>query len=109
MDITCLVFAVPVLFFGLEFFQGKALSHSRTWRAMSEEDKATVNLNLVNKNLGCIVCACGVLLLASGLFEGIRGILGPLFAVWALAALADAIYISKSKRFVNSNAVTLAR
>ncbi|MCD8316814.1 MAG: DUF3784 domain-containing protein [Eggerthellaceae bacterium] len=109
MDILCIVFGVPVLALGIAFWKGRALNYSHAWRTMPEEDKAAINMDRINKNLGIAVLACAVILLACGLFSGIRVALGPLFTVWAVAVLIDAVYISRSKRYIKSNAQALCR
>lgn len=102
MDIVCIAFALPVLLLGAAFLRGRALACSRAWKAVPESEKAAVNVDRVNRNLGCAVLFCGTILLACGICAEMRSALGPLFTIWALAAIGDAIYISKSKRYVNS-------
>ena len=49
---------------------------------------------------------CGAILLACGLVPGLRETaLGPLMALWSFAACADAVFISKSKRYVDTAAL----
>ncbi len=113
MDMLCILFAIPVFAVGMAFLQGKALSFSRAWKRVPESEKALVNLPRVNRNLGCIVMLCGIILLACGTIPGLReAALGPLMALWVVVACVDAIFISKSKRYVNittSNITTLVR
>ena len=106
MDTLCILFAVPVFVAGAAFLRGSALPRSRAWRAVPESEKARVNLRRVNRNLGCIVMLCGAILLACGLVPGLRETaLGPLMVLWSFAACADAVFISKSKRYVDTAAL----
>ncbi|MBC2889603.1 DUF3784 domain-containing protein [Gordonibacter massiliensis (ex Traore et al. 2017)] len=105
MDILCILFSIPVFVVGAAFLQGRALSRSRAWRAVPEGEKARVNLNRVNRNLGCAVMLCGAVLLACGAVPGLRETaLGPLMALWCVAVCADAVFISKSKRYIDTAA-----
>ncbi len=101
-SVLSVIVGVVVLCFGVLFLTGRALPLFRSWRQMPEQEKAGIRVDRLNRNLGAVIIICGLIFLICGVMPDVPGTTFSIaMVVWIALAIADAVFISKSKRYVN--------
>ncbi len=101
MDWTCIIFGLLFMGAGIAFYKGNIHSRTGAWKNMSEDEKATILIEPLCKNIGTMVAICGLFFLMKGLFGWFSGY--PFLIsmiVWFALCWVDVYYIEKSGRYV---------
>ncbi len=97
MNGTCLVFGILFIGIGIAFFIGKAHTHMKAWQKMPQEEKDTVRIEPLCRNIGIVIALAGLVFLVSGLSTTFKdncftfGMIG-----WMVLCGLDLVYIEKS-------------
>ncbi len=97
---TCLIFGILFLVAGIVFFVGRFHIHMKFWKNMPEEEKETIRIKPLCRNIGLMIMVCAVIFLVSGFWDVYK----EHFFMWSMLAwmalcFADLFYIDKSKRY----------
>ncbi len=101
MNLTCLIFGVAFIAFGLLFFTGNGHIHLTAWQRMPAAEKKTIRIKPLCRNIGAVIIACGAVFLAGGLSASFKDDVF-IFAMlgWFVCTIADIWYIEKSRRYL---------
>ncbi|MCD8194936.1 MAG: DUF3784 domain-containing protein [Coprobacillus sp.] len=100
MNITCIAFSIVLFIFGILFFFTKLYRFFPFWKKMEPKERAKMNMKAISINIGCMVIACSLILLAAGLWEFFYDkIFIWAMIIWGVAIVMDAILISTKKLY----------
>ena len=101
MNLICIFFGLLFMASGLLFALGKVHIHLALWRRMPMQQRNTLRIVPLCRNIGAVIALCGVIF-------ALRGLLGAftqqLFTWsmlgWFLLAGFDVWYIGTSRRYI---------
>lgn len=106
MNLYCIVLSIVGFIGWYLFLSGKALKYIKSFRSMSQEERACINEKLLCKN------AAAVFFVAASIFA-VAGF-SPVFlekaftisvVIWLILTGADVYFIGKSKRYTNQQEI----
>ncbi len=100
MNITCLLFGIVILIFGILFAAGRVHTCLKAWKHMPEEEKSKIYIKPLCLNIGAMIILCGVIFIIAGLSSAFKdGCFVWAMVVWIIIAFIDVRFISKSGRY----------
>ena len=102
MDYTCIFFGILFTVAGIVFVCGKGHIHLSAWKTMPQEEKDSIKIIPLCRNIGEVIGLNGIIFLAKGLWPGFerRWFVASMIA-WLVVAGLDVWYIEKSNRYRN--------
>ena len=100
MDVTCILFGLLFLVFGILFAMGKLHEIITPWNSLSEEDRNAIAIQPLCVNIGEVIALSGIILFINGIFPGFKSHwLVISMIAWFIIAGFDLWYIEKSRKF----------
>lgn len=100
MNGICIFFGVLFLVTGLVFACGKGHCHLRAWKQMPPDEKETIDILPLCRNIGGMIALSAIPFLIRGLFiENTSLLFVCLMGGWLILAGCDVHYINKHKRY----------
>lgn len=101
MDYTGIFFGVLFTLAGILFACGKGHIHLSAWKNMTQEEKDSIDILPLCRNIGEVIALSGILFLMKGLWSDFTNhrFVAAMIA-WLIVAGFDAWYISKSNRYL---------
>ena len=102
MDLTGIVFGILFTVVGLLFAAGKLHPYLSAWKQMPPEEKQTIRILPLCRNIGEVILLSGIIFLMKGLCPGFQNnwFTWSLLA-WLMVAGLDVYFICKSDRYKN--------
>ncbi len=98
MDIGSFVIGILILAGGVYFMTGRAMGRVSGWQALSEAEKAAINIRPLCMNIGGMIAICGIIFLITGINDDFK----ERFFMWAMliwmAASVINVYIIEKKQ-----------
>ncbi len=101
MNFTCAAFGIVFIAFGAGVFSGLIINHMHEWTDLSEEEKSSVRIDALCRNMGVMIMLAGVIFLVSGLFEAFRNSFFLIaMIIWFVVCAVDVYQIEKKQRYM---------
>ncbi len=98
MDLISTILGIIILAGGIMFMTGMPLERMSAWKAMSEAEKAVIDVGPLCINIGGMIAICGIILLITGFSPVFK----ERFFVWAMfiwmAACVLNVYIIEKRQ-----------
>ena len=102
MDLTGIVFGVLFSAVGLLFAAGKLHPYLSAWKRMPPEEKQTIRIEPLCRNIGEVILLSGIIFLMEGLFPDFqKNWFTWCMIAWLIVAGLDVYFICKSDRYKN--------
>ena len=100
MNLTCIIFGLLFTAAGALFAAGKLHPHLSAWKNMPEEEKETINIVPLSRNIGEMIALSGIIFLIKGFWAGFHDhwFLAAM-AAWMVIAGLDLYTIEKQHRY----------
>ena len=100
MNFTCIIFGTTFVLIGILFAFGKLHSYFPAWKNMSLEEKETIEIIPLCRNIGGVILLSGIIFLVNGFWPSFQNywFSAAMIAWWIVAGL-DVWFISKSNRY----------
>jgi len=100
--VICYTTAVIMLVIGIVFYSGKAVSYIKGYQNMTDEEKRTVNIKPLCKNLSVMFFLAAAIFGIAGYSEWFRlSYFKWTMIGWIALCCADIVFINKSGLYVN--------
>lgn len=100
MNITCILFGLLFIGFGILFAMGKLHEFITPWKSLSEQEKNEIAIQPLCVNIGEIIALSGIILFINGIIPEFKSHwLVISMIAWFVIAGFDLWYIEKSKKF----------
>ncbi|MCL1952603.1 MAG: DUF3784 domain-containing protein [Oscillospiraceae bacterium] len=101
MRFFCGIVSLVLYLVGIYFLTGKAAPRIKGYQALPEEEKQSINIKALGRNIGVMLFVAATLFMAAEFSEAFRqGYLKWAMAGWLALGCADVLFINKSKRYV---------
>ncbi len=103
MKVICVVSGILFFLLGLLLFIGKLHPHLDLWKKLSKEDQEKIRIIPLCRNMGAMICLCGLIFFVSGMFwtAGMSRIFIWLMIAWFVLSGIDVYWIQTSNRYQN--------
>ena len=100
MNVTCILFGLLFIGFGIMFAMGKLHEIITPWKSLSEQEKNEIAIQPLCMNIGEVIALSGIVLLINGIIPEFKSHwLVISMVAWFFIAGFDLWYIEKSKKF----------
>jgi len=102
--VLCYAISFITLIIGVAFYTGKAAEYIKGYQDMPEEEKRTVNIGPLCKNISVMFFLAAVIFGIAGYSEPFRSeYFKWIMTAWIALCCADIVFINKSKRYVSQS------